>query len=95
MVICAASQEFAFAPKGCSGLPFMGRKSFLYDAAAGKVKVGKSCGEGTNRGQCVPWARRGRQQRAHRRGIVRYASAGAKGKANPLLESLSLKGAET
>ena len=89
--ICAASQELLFAPKGCSRLPFMGRKSFLCDAAAGKMKVGKSYGEGTNRGQCVPWARKGSQQRA--RWALRIG--GAKGKMSPLLESLSLKGVET
>ncbi len=89
--ICVASQELAFAPKGCIRLPFMSRKSFLCDAVAGKVKVGKSCGEGTNRGQCVPWARKGRQQRAH----WALRIGGAKGKTSLLLESLSLKGVET
>ena len=65
MVICAASREFAFAPKGCSRLPFMGRKSFLCDAAAGKVKAERLCWReqiafDTYHG------REGGQQRAHR-----------------------------
>ena len=71
--ICVASQELVFAPKGCSRLSFMGRKSFLYAAVAGKVKVGKSCGRELIAGDAYRPCE-GEASNAHTgRSIVRYA----------------------
>lgn len=63
----------------------MGRKSFLYDAAAGKVKAEKSAVKGLIAGDTY----RGREREvsnAHTgRGIARYIPR-AKGKSSPLLD---------
>lgn len=71
--ICAAPQELVFAPKGCSRVLFMGRKSFLCAAVAGKVKAEKSCWKGLIAGYTYR-GREGEVSNAHtERGIARCA----------------------